>query len=144
MDTLLGRCFFWMVTAHGIPGVIAVAAGIRFLRVHPHALVAVCKRTWLPSRSRGGWRWLRLLVVPFLSQYIRRSPLVPRTLSSRPQPSGVTETSLLARTQGRTLDSLFSTLSTKYCCRVASTSCGDDAARHVPACVVAKGATGLL
>ena len=24
------------------------------------------------------------------------------------------------------------------------TSCGDDAARHVPACVVAKGATGLL
>ena len=49
MDTLLGRCFFWMVTAHGIPGVIAVAAGI----VHPHALVAVCKRPWLPSRSRG-------------------------------------------------------------------------------------------
>ena len=41
MDNLLERCFFWIVTACGIPGVVAVAAGTRFPRVRPHALVAL-------------------------------------------------------------------------------------------------------
>ena len=43
----------------------------------------------------------------------------------------------------RTLDRIFQVPVAWCCCMAALPSCGDDAARHVPACVVAKGAAGL-
>ena len=77
MDTLLGRCFIWVVTACGIHGVIAVAAGTRFPRVLPHALVALG-----------------------VHQTFSLGPLYSDgPLSSGPHREGVTETSLLARTR---------------------------------------------
>ena len=44
------------------------------LRVH--GLLEVQKSPWLPSRSRGGWRWLRLLVLHDSPSYVRYFPFV--------------------------------------------------------------------
>ena len=83
--------------------------------VHVHGLFEVHKGPWFPSRNRGEWRWLRLVVVHVPSFHVVHQtlslcvPVQVCIVEGAPGHNrwGVAETPLPAKSQGRTRDCTF-------------------------------------